>query len=74
MVLPPERFAEIGRIDFHLHSFGNVLPRCSRLFIYGVHLSESPAPSAPSPELLDRPGGLAAPTVHRHAWRSAGSD
>ena len=23
MVLPPERFAEIGGIDFHLHSFGN---------------------------------------------------
>jgi len=23
MVLPPERFAEIGGIDFYLHSFGN---------------------------------------------------
>ena len=23
MLLPPERFAEVGRIDFHLHSFGN---------------------------------------------------
>jgi hypothetical protein len=31
MVLPPERFAEIRGIDFHLHSFGNarrVVPVC----------------------------------------------
>ena len=35
-------------------------------------LPEPPVPPAPSPALLDRPGGLAARTVHRHAWRSAG--
>jgi len=49
-------------------------PRGSLRFNDGVRLSESPAPPAPSPQLLARPGGLAARTVHRLAWRSVASN
>jgi hypothetical protein len=41
MVLSPEKFAEMGGIDFYLHPFLPCPPCCSRLFIDGVHLSDS---------------------------------
>ena len=63
MVLPPERFAEIGEIDFHLHSFGNVATRFASVYLRGSSFRISRSAQA-SLDLLGHRGGLAARRAH----------
>ena len=47
-----------------ISTFQPCQPCCSRLFIYGLPVHESPAPSFPSPQLPELPRALAPRRVH----------